>query len=171
MSGHDGEIMTQKYKIRLSVDYLIPVLFSRIKMKRIVLCIISAAVLCNFLCFAEDPAPPAKMPSPVLKSAVLCEKVLNSTTPINEGVVFSSGIGRLICFTDFDPVYEETSIYHKYYFKDKLSSKFTLTLKPPRWATQSSIQIRGESDKGPWRVEITDAEGNILRTIRFSITD
>ena len=170
MSGDDGEIMTQKYRIKLSVDQLIPFSFSSVKMKTIVLCIIAAVALSNVLCFAEDPAPPAEIPAPVLKKAVLCEKVLNRTTPVNEGVVFSSDIGRLICFTYFDPVYEKTIIYHKFYFKDKLSSTFKLALEPPSYATQSSIQLR-ESDKGPWRVEITDADGNILSNIRFSITD
>ncbi|MBN2417820.1 MAG: DUF2914 domain-containing protein [Deltaproteobacteria bacterium] len=126
--------------------------------------------LVSIYCFAED-TPAQKLPPPVLKKAVLCEKVINSIKPVNEGVVFSSSLGRLICFTYFDPVYEETIIYHKFYFKDKLSSKkFPLVIKPPGYATQSIIQLR-ESDKGPWRVEITDAEDNILSTIRFSITD
>ncbi|MGD9161059.1 MAG: DUF2914 domain-containing protein [Desulfobacteraceae bacterium] len=163
--------MPQKNRINLYDNRSIAFSSFHIKMKMLVMCLTVAMVLSNIVCLAENTPPQAKMPPPVLKRAVLCEKVLNSTTPINESVVFSSSIGKLICFTDFDPVYEETSIYHKFYFKDKLSSRFTLTLKPPRWATQSSIQIRGESDKGPWRVEITDAEGNILSTIRFSITD
>ncbi|MBW1746394.1 MAG: DUF2914 domain-containing protein, partial [Deltaproteobacteria bacterium] len=34
----------------------------------------------------------------------------------------------------------------------------------------SSIQFR-EADKGLWRVEITDPEGNIFHVLRFSITD
>jgi hypothetical protein len=45
-----------------------------------------------------------------------------------------------------------------------------LILKPPRWASVSSIKLR-EADKGPWRVEIRDAEGRLLATLRFSITD
>jgi hypothetical protein len=53
---------------------------------------------------------------------------------------------------------------------DELSAKIKLTLNPPRWATRSSIQLR-ETDKGPWRVEIVDAEDKVLYTLRFSITD
>jgi len=143
--------------------------FFNVKMNKLFLCIAVALALINISYFADDTSPQQKIP-PVLKKAVLCEKVLNTNTPINEGVVFSSNLGRLICFTDFDPVYEETFIYHNFYFKDKLISSFRLTLKPPRWAAKSSIQLR-ESDKGPWRVEITGAEGNIFSTIRFSITD
>jgi hypothetical protein len=28
-----------------------------------------------------------------------------------------------------------------------------------------------KNDKGPWRVEITDEQGNIFQILRFSITD
>ena len=141
-----------------------------VKFKTLIMVFATTLALFHVTVFAQETSPPEKVPPPLLKKAVLCEKVLNRTTPVNEGVVFSSELGRLICFTDFDPVYEETIIYHKFYFKDKLSSKFKLSLKPPRWAVQSSIQLR-ESDKGPWRVEITDTEGNIFSVIRFSITD
>ena len=141
-----------------------------VKLKKVILSFVSALFLMQILAFADDAVPQQKMPPPVLKKAVLCEKVLNSNTPVNEGVVFSSKLGKIICFTEFDPVYDETVIYHRFYFKDKLSSKFPFTIKPPRWAAQSTIYLR-ESDKGPWRVEITDAEGKILSNIRFSITD
>lgn len=162
MSGDDGEIMSEKHKRILSLNRNI---FSRL-----ILCISSTVMLVHIVCFAEDTPLPAKTLPPVLKKAVLCEKVLNRIQPVNEGVVFSSKLGRLICFTDFDPVYEEIVIYHKYYFKDKFVSEKTRKLKPPRWATYSEIDLR-QSDKGPWRVEITDAEGNVFSTIRFSITD
>ncbi len=104
-----------------------------------------------------------------LVQAAMCEEVRNRT-PYNPGIVFSSTRGKIACFTDFDPVLEKTFVYHKYYFMDELSAKIKLTLNPPRWATLSSIQLR-ETDKGPWRVEIVDAEDNVLYTLRFSITD
>ncbi len=135
------------------------------------LIIISAVIgLVSLGCFAEDPPPSEEKPLPVLKKAVLCEKVVKSMIPVNEGVVFSADIGKVTCFTDFDPVNKETYIYHKFYFRDKLSNTFRRLVKPPRWATSSSIYLR-ESDKGPWRLDVTDAEGNILSRIRFSITD
>ena len=106
---------------------------------------------------------------PVLDDAVMCEEI-KDFTPKNQGVVFSIKIGKVSCFTSFDPVPEETFIYHKWFHKDKPSTKKRLTLQPPRWATYSSIQLR-ETDKGPWRVEITDQKESILHTVRFTITD
>lgn len=117
----------------------------------------------------SQPVDAAGQAEPVLKKAGMFEDIRNGQ-PVNQGVVFSSGLGSVVCYTDFDPVHERTFIYHKYYFRDRLSSRIKLALNPPRWATHSRIQLR-ETDKGPWRVEITDEAGTIIHVIRFSITD
>jgi hypothetical protein len=104
-----------------------------------------------------------------LSQAVMCEAIKDQA-PQNHGVVFSMAMGKVLCFTSFDPVLEKTVIYHNWFHKDELSNKLKLTLQPPRWSTFSTIQLR-EADKGPWRVEITDQAGHILGVLRFSITD
>jgi hypothetical protein len=106
---------------------------------------------------------------PALVQAEMCQEI-EGYSPLNPAIVFSIEIGKVSCFTSFDPVSEEMYIYQKWYHKDKLSTQKKLLLKPPRWSTFSSIQLR-EADKGPWRVEITDHEGGIIRVLRFSITD
>lgn len=106
-----------------------------------------------------------------LDRAVMCEEVKEKDkTPINQAIVFPIKIGKVSCFSMFDPVPEKTFIYHKWFHKDTPSTNKRLTLQPPRWATYSSIQLR-ETDKGPWRVEISDRKGNLLYILRFSITD
>lgn len=106
-----------------------------------------------------------------LDLAVMCEEVKEKDkTPINQAIVFPIKIGKVSCFSMFDPVPEKTFIYHKWFHKDTPSTNKRLTLQPPRWATYSSIQLR-ETDKGPWRVEISDRKGNLLYILRFSITD
>ncbi len=116
----------------------------------------------------EKQAGPGEK-SLTLTEAVVCEGI-ESYTPQTPAVVFSITIGKVSCYSNFDPVPEKTYIYHRWYFKDRLSTKKRLYLKPPRWATYTSIQLR-EADRGPWRVEVTDKNGNILKTLRFSITD
>jgi len=106
---------------------------------------------------------------PTLVRAAMCESI-EKFEPINHAVVFSIDIGRLSCFTEFDPVPKQTVIYHQWYHRRVLISKKQLTINPPRWSTFSSMQLR-ETDKGPWRIDITDVNGNIFRTLRFSITD
>lgn len=104
-----------------------------------------------------------------LVNAAMCEEI-KEYSPKNTAVTFSIEIGKVSCFTSFDPVPNEMNIYQKWFHRDRLSTNKRLLLKPPRWSTFSSIQLR-EADKGPWHIEITDDEGNILRILRFSIVD
>jgi hypothetical protein len=105
----------------------------------------------------------------IMDHAVMSERI-EDFAPVNSGVVFSIRMGKVTCFTSFGSVPNKTFIYHKWFHKDKLSTKKRLTLQTPRWSTYSSIQLR-ETDKGPWRVEICDQKGNLLHILRFSITD
>jgi len=104
-----------------------------------------------------------------LGQAVICEEIF-ANAPRNRTAVFSVAKEKVVCYTSFESVPEKTYIYHNWFHKDIPSSRLRLVLRPPSWSTYSSIQIR-KTDTGPWRVEITDAKGQILRVLRFSITD
>ena len=104
-----------------------------------------------------------------LSRAVICE-ALEAFKPLNVSAVFSGRSGSVMCFTAFDVVPRETSIFQDWIRHDSLVFSKKLVLKPPRWSSVSSIQLR-EADKGPWRVEVRDADGQLLRILRFSITD
>lgn len=105
----------------------------------------------------------------VLTQAVMCESIENFK-PVTPAVVFSISQGEVFCFSNFDPVFEKTYIFHKWYKKDKLIFTMRLTLSPPKWSSFSSMQIRN-ADKGPWRVEIRDVNDTLLKTLRFSMAD
>ena len=118
----------------------------------------------------SQPKNPDKMTQKLtLRRAVICEGV-KEFAPEKQAVVFSVTTGKIFCYTYFDPVPEKSDIYHSWYHKDKLITNQKLSLKPPRWSSYSAIQLR-ESDKGPWRVTITDQANNSLGVLRFSITD
>ena len=104
-----------------------------------------------------------------LVQAVLCEDI-QGHLPQNPTTVFSIERRTAVCFTAFDPVPRTAVIYHHWFHRDTPSARIKLTLKPPRWSTYSSIQLRAE-DIGPWRVEITDSQGNIFHVLRFSVTE
>ncbi|MEJ2520850.1 MAG: DUF2914 domain-containing protein [Desulfuromonadales bacterium] len=105
----------------------------------------------------------------VLGESTVCENVQNGI-PEQSAVAFSVSLKRVYCYTDFSTVPEKSFAYHNWYLRDNLKASVKLTVRPPRWSTYSSIQLR-DSDKGPWRIEITDEEGNILKTLRFSVID
>lgn len=108
-------------------------------------------------------------PEMALARAVMCESI-QEYAPVNPAVVFSIALGRISCFTEFDPVPRQTTIQHKWYRNGRLITVKQLTIKPPRWSSFTSVQLR-DADIGPWRVEVTDENDTIMRTLRFSITD
>jgi hypothetical protein len=117
----------------------------------------------------EDTKEDTTTPQLTLDQAVMCEEIFESA-PRNQTVVFSLAKERAVCFTSFETVPKQTFIYHNWYYRDIPSARRRLMVRPPRWSTYSSIQIR-KTDVGPWRVEITDSQGKILRVLRFSITE
>ena len=116
-------------------------------------------------------APPtaADGTRPNLVQALLCESIQNFK-PVNHSAVFPVSQGTIMCFTDFDAIPRETEIFHVWIKREALVYRKRLVLKPPRWASVSSIKL-GEADKGPWRVEIRDADGRLYAILRFSITE
>ena len=119
---------------------------------------------------AESESPlPSKPPQLTLVKAVMCEG-LNDLEPVNETIIFSAAQGSVFCFTAFDPVPEKTVIYHHWFKRDQPEREVKLTLKTPKWSCFSKIGIRNV-DVGPWQVKIVDSEGNILKILRFSVTE
>ncbi len=121
--------------------------------------------------FGQENAPAAQNPNTglVLARAGICESVEN-LNPVNTAAVFSVTQGQIYCFSDFGTVRSQTVVYHRWYHRDTLTTQIRLKIYPPRWATYSMLKLR-EVDKGPWKVEITDAEGRVLSVLRFSIVD
>lgn len=142
-------------------------------------CLVAAVsgLLAVFVLGSVHPGFSQEQPSPgsnqtaglVLTRAALCESVEN-LNPVNTAAVFSVSQGQIYCFTDFGTVRSQTVVYHRWYHRDTLTTQIRLKIYPPRWATYSMLKLR-EVDKGPWKVEITDAEGRVLGVLRFSIVD
>ena len=118
---------------------------------------------------AEEETKETSAAKLTLGRAVMCEEIF-AKAPRNQTVVFSVAKERAVCFTAFETVPEKMFIYHNWFYRAVPSARIRLVLRPPRWSTYSSVQIR-KTDVGPWRVEITDAQGNILHVLRFSITN
>lgn len=128
---------------------------------------VATLVLCTQpAAWSQDSTVAGKMK---LVRAVMCESI-QEYEPVFPAVVFSIERGRVSCFTEFDRVPAKTYIHHKWYRQDSLVTVKRLTINPPRWSSFTSVQLR-DADKGPWRVEISDDKDNLMRTLRFSITD
>jgi len=125
------------------------------------------------ICLSEENkvvSPSDESNGMLLTKSVICEEIKDGQ-PFNENIIFSSELSKITCYTEFEKITKKITIYHCWYYKNNLSSKkIPLVLNPPHWSTFSQIQPR-ETDKGPWRVEITDQEGNVIKILRFSIVE
>jgi hypothetical protein len=124
--------------------------------------------LCLSLDAAENNVTALTAASSVLVHASMCESI-EMLAPVNQAVAFSVKRDQVFCLTTFNPVPQQTYVYHTWFQRDKIIKIKRLSLNPPRWTTFSSIQLR-QVDKGPWYVEINDHEGRLLRILRFSLT-
>ncbi len=104
-----------------------------------------------------------------LTAAFMCEKIENRQ-PVNPTAVFSASRKKMYCFSSFDDVRSKSYIYHNWFRRDVPVANIKLLLQSPKWSTFSSMPLR-ETEKGPWRVEITGENGEILSVLRFSVAD
>ena len=105
----------------------------------------------------------------VMTSSIMCEKV-SGGQPVNPAVVFSASGKKVYCLSHFTDVRSKEYIFHNWFRRDVSVAKIKLLLQSPKWSTFSSMPMR-ETEKGPWRVEVTGENGEILSVLRFSIVD
>jgi hypothetical protein len=101
-------------------------------------------------------------------TAVICKNVVDRQ-PVEPGSSFPVSIGKLYCYTKIDNIATSENIVHAWYYKDTQRALVTLNINPPSWRTYSSKIIQSH-EIGAWRVEIRNAAGNLLNTVRFEIT-
>lgn len=103
-----------------------------------------------------------------VESASICTGVANREA-VDAGTSFAVSIGRLYCFSKIAGIQESTDIVHVWYYGETERARISLGVNPPAWRTHSSKIIQAH-EIGAWRVEILDASGNLLETLKFETT-
>ncbi|WP_429884388.1 DUF2914 domain-containing protein [Geoalkalibacter halelectricus] len=88
--------------------------------------------------------------------------------PVDAVESYSAEVGRLYFFTRIVGADEETSVTHVWFFDDEEVARVTLPVRSSNWRTWSSKNILPEW-VGTWRVEVVDAEGYVLKDVKFSL--
>ena len=101
-------------------------------------------------------------------NSTICEKIVNREV-VNEGRSFSASVGKLYCFSKIANIDSYTEVVHTWYYGNTERARITLNVNPPAWRTYSSKIIQTH-EIGSWRVEISDASGNLLNTVHFEVT-
>ena len=103
-----------------------------------------------------------------VESASICTGVANREA-VDAGTSFAVSIGRLYCFSKLADIQESTDIVHVWYYGETERARISLGVNPPAWRTYSSKIIQAH-EIGAWRVEILDASGNLLETLKIETT-
>jgi len=103
-----------------------------------------------------------------IEGASICTGVADRE-PVDAGTSFAVSMDRLYCYSKIANITEATDIVHVWYFGETERARVSLGVKPPAWRTYSSKIIQTH-EIGSWRVEILDASGNLLETVKFEVT-
>jgi len=94
---------------------------------------------------------------------------IQNKNPVDIGKSFQRSKGKVYIWSLINCTNPPSSIKHIYYFNEQKVSEVLLDVKSPLWRTWSYKTISDKRYIGQWRVDITSAEGKVLKTIRFEI--
>jgi hypothetical protein len=98
---------------------------------------------------------------------VVCRDAVDRE-PVDVGVEFESTVGKLFCFTKIEGVEGPVEITHVWYFGDTERARTSLPVGSSGWRTWSTKNIM-DHEIGEWHVDVLDPEGELLRTVKFTI--
>jgi len=105
----------------------------------------------------------------VVIQTVACKKVKNNQ-PLYPGRRFPTDIGRVYCHTLFNNNSgKHSDIYHIWYMNGSLKAKVRIRVRDGKEIPAFSHREIKNSDKGTWKVEITDSDKKILDTVIFEV--
>ena len=130
-----------------------------------------AAVAVVLIAGIAPPTSSSAQETPALEvSRGVISTAIVDREPENVGTSFPKDVGKLFLFTHINGATEPTEITHVWYWGDTERARVTLSIGSVSWRTNSSKVIQ-EHETGSWRVDVLDADGNVLKSIEFTITE
>lgn len=102
-----------------------------------------------------------------IEDASVALKVENRAA-VGAGNVFPTDVGELACFTKVVGAKGDTFITHVWKHGDTERMRRNLNVKSSSWRTYS-VKTIDPAWTGAWTVEVLDAEGQVLKTLSFTI--
>ena len=105
----------------------------------------------------------------VILDSRVCKKVKNNQ-PLYTGKRFPTDIGRVYCHSLLNNNSgKHSDIYHIWYINGEKKARVRIRIRDGQEIPAVSHREVEESDKGTWKVEITDSDKKILDTIIFQL--
>ncbi|MFC1856043.1 DUF2914 domain-containing protein [Thermodesulfobacteriota bacterium] len=90
--------------------------------------------------------------------------------PVEVSEAFGADVERVYCFSKIKVDEDAASIFHVWYFNGEKVTQVELNVKrSPGFRTHSNKAIMNHQ-KGAWKVEVQDSEGNVLQAIEFTVS-
>jgi len=117
----------------------------------------------------ETKQPPAsKETGNMAISRLVIGTAVDNREPQGVADAFPASTEKVICFLTAQNITEDTEVAFVWIFNGKEVLKTNLALKKGiQWRTRADKKLYGQ--KGDWKVEIRNAEGNVLKDVRFKV--
>lgn len=93
---------------------------------------------------------------------------IDNLEPVGIVDAFAASTEKVYCFLEANQIREDTTASFVWYHGETKMAAVDLPLRQgARWRTYSSKKLGGKT--GDWRVEIQDAEGNVLEVVGFTV--
>ena len=102
-------------------------------------------------------------------TAAVCSDV-KDRKPSGENDSFQWSMDRIYIWNLIKCESHLSSIRHIYYFKGQKVSDIVLDIRSPLWRTWSYKALLDKRFIGPWRVDITSADGKLLQRVHFEVS-
>jgi len=93
---------------------------------------------------------------------------IENLEPVGVVDIFAASTEKVYCFLEATAIRQDTTVSFIWYHRDKRMAIVNLPLKKgAKWRTYSSKRLGGL--KGEWKVELQDADLNVLQTVGFTV--
>jgi hypothetical protein len=139
----------------------------------IVVVVLAAMTVWGMICQVSGQAKPEQKgtlkdsPGFTIVRVVIGTGVENKE-PIGVAETFPVSTEKVYCFLEANHIAKDTEVSLVWFHNQDEKLKTTLPLKMGRrWRTSADKNLRGL--KGDWKIEIKDADGNLLKEVKFKV--
>ncbi len=133
--------------------------------------VLTAALIWGTVSLASAQAqsqPAQKEPVAITIARAVVGTGVENGEPTGVAETFPASTEKVYCFVEATQIPKDTEVTFVWSYGDKESSKFSLPAKTgSRWRTWAYKNLGGR--KGDWKVEIKDADGKVLKEIKFKV--
>jgi hypothetical protein len=142
------------------------------KMKKQAVRFLVLLMSCALVGALAHPALGQEKPKAEVKEMTLARAVVGTGVdkmePVGAAETFPAATEKVFCFIEANNIPKDMELSFVWSLGGKEVRKMNLSVKAgPKWRTWAHKNVAGQ--KGDWKVEIKDAEGKVLKEVKFKV--